>query len=159
MYYAWGPHQRVASPDPSLVELEGTDEAQWDTNRMMTGVWTIFPHVSIASFEGGGRAVMLSQLFPGDTPGESITVQNYMMEKAPTEAQAQEAEAQFAFLEQVVRDEDYATGLKQQRALETGFKDHVLFGRNEGGGQTFHAWVEKLLATDDDELEALFGAD
>ena len=156
MYYAWGPHQRVSSPDPSLVELEDKDESEWDTNRLMTGVWTIFPHVSIASFDGGGRAVMISQLFPGEHPGESVTVQNYVMENEPTPEQAEEATAQFAFLEHVVRDEDYATGLKQQQALETGFKDHVLFGRNEEGGQRFHGWVEKLLETEDKDLNSLF---
>ncbi len=156
MYYAWGPHQRVASPDPSLLEYEGVDEDQWDTTRLLSGVWTIFPHVSIASFDGGGRGVMLSQLFPGETPGTSITVQNYVMEKEPDEEQAANAHEQFAFLEKVVRDEDYATGLKQQRALETGFKDHVLFGRNEEGGQRFHGWVEKLLQTEDSDLNNLF---
>jgi phenylpropionate dioxygenase-like ring-hydroxylating dioxygenase large terminal subunit len=156
MYYAWGPHQRVASPDPSLLELEDKDESTWDLQRLITGVWTIFPHISIAAFDGGGRAVMLSQLFPGASPGESITVQNYIMEKEPTPAQAKEAHAQFEFLEHVVRDEDYATGLKQQQALATGYKDHVLFGRNEEGGQRFHGWVDKLLNTDDQDLNALF---
>jgi hypothetical protein len=32
----------------------------------------------------------------------------------------------------------------------------VLFGRNEGGGQRFHRFVDALLATDDAELPALF---
>ncbi len=156
MYYAWGPHQRVTSPDPSLLAYEEQDEAEWNTEHLMSGVWTIFPHVSIASFDGGGRSVMISQLFPGEKPGESITVQNYVMAEAPSEEQAEAAHAQFAFLEHVVKEEDYATGLKQQRALETGFKDHVLFGRNEEGGQRFHGWVDTLLETSDDDLEALF---
>ncbi len=156
MYYAWGPHQRAAGPDPSLLELEDVDEKEWDTNRLLSGVWTIFPHVSIASFDGGGRSVMISQLFPGENPGESYTVQNYVMENAPTQEQAEQAEQQFEFLEMVVRDEDYATGLKQQRALETGYKDHVLFGRNEEGGQRFHGWVDKLIDTPDDKLNELF---
>ena len=33
---------------------------------------------------------------------------------------------------------------------------HVKFGRNEAGGQRFHEWVERLLAADDAELNALF---
>ncbi len=156
MYYAWGPHQRVASPDPSLVAYEEMDEQDWNTTHLLSGVWTIFPHVSIASFDGGGRSVMLSQLFPGKTPAESVTVQNYLMENEPDEEQAKEAHAQFEFLEMVVRDEDYATGLKQQTALQTGFKDHVLFGRNEEGGQRFHGWVDKLLQTPDNQLNELF---
>jgi hypothetical protein len=32
----------------------------------------------------------------------------------------------------------------------------VLFGRNEGGGQRFHRWVDALLATNDTDLSGLF---
>ena len=155
-YYEWGPHQRVTSPDPTLVDWEDVDEEKWSDVKLMNGVWTIFPHISIASFDGGGRSVMISQLFPGDKPGESITIQNYVMEAAPNEEQAKEATDMFNLLEYVVRDEDYFTGLSQQRALEAGFKDHVLFGRNEEGGQRFHGWVERLLDTPDADLPKLF---
>ena len=47
----------------------------------------------------------------------------------------------------VVRDEDYPTGVNQQRALATGAKSHVLFGRNEGGGQLFHQLLDQFLET------------
>jgi phenylpropionate dioxygenase-like ring-hydroxylating dioxygenase large terminal subunit len=157
IYYAWGPHQRVTSPDPTLAEQLTGDAATWPTVPMLNGVWTIFPHISIASFDGGGgRGVMLSQLFPGDRPDQSFTVQNYVLEKAPNEEQSEAATAQFSFLETVVRDEDYATGLRQQRALATGMKTEVMFGRNEGGGQRFHGWVDRLLETDDADLPKLF---
>jgi hypothetical protein len=33
-----------------------------------------------------------------------------------------------------------------------------MFGRNEGGGQRFHGWVDRLVATDDAGLAALFGS-
>ena len=62
------------------------------------------------------------------------------------------------FLEHVVRDEDYATGLRIQRALESGALTDVLFGRNEWGGQRFHRFVEALLAAEDAELPAFFAA-
>ncbi len=155
LYYAWGPHQRVSSPDPSLADyddIEGVDEAH-----LMSGVWTVFPHVSIAGFDGGGRGVMISQLFPGETPLQSYTVQNYLMENEPADEQTRtEAHEQFKFLEYVVKDEDYATGLRQQRALRTGNMPHVLFGRNEGGVQRFHGWVDRLVETDDRALPSLF---
>ena len=156
LYYSWGPHQRVTSPDPGLLKLEDTPESQWPIEPLMSGVWTIFPHVSIASFDGGGRGVMISQLFPGETPLESYTVQNYLMQEAPGEARVAMAHEQFKFLEHVVRDEDYATGLKQQRALLTGAKPHVMFGRNEAGGQNFHRWLDRLLEASDEELPGLF---
>ena len=39
---------------------------------LMAGVWTIFPHVSIASFNGGGTVSILlpQRLLPGDKPDE-----------------------------------------------------------------------------------------
>jgi hypothetical protein len=101
---------------------------------------------------------MVSQLFPGDRVDTSITVQSYLMEKEPSDEQRVAADAQFKLLEYVVAEEDYATGLRQQRALTTGIKTHVMFGRNEGGGQRFHRWLEQLLRTDDEDLEQLFSA-
>ena len=109
----------------------------WPTTKMVAGVWTIFPHISIASFAGGGRSVMISQLFPGDTPETSYTNQIFLMQQAPdTEALKRDAAQQFKFLEYVVQEEDYATGIALQKNLNIGARDHVLFGKNEGGRST-----------------------
>jgi hypothetical protein len=83
----------------------------------------------------------------------------YLMENEPDEYQKQEAFKQFKLLEYVVQEEDYATGLRQQRALESGARKEVLFGRNEGGGHRFHRWVDRILETPDDQLNDLFRAD
>ncbi|MEM1434450.1 MAG: aromatic ring-hydroxylating dioxygenase subunit alpha [Pseudomonadota bacterium] len=156
LYYAYGPHQRLTAPNKGYLEFKDKPTDEWPQERLMDGVWTIFPHISIATFDGGGRSVMISQLFPGAKPGESITVQNYLMQDAPDKERAEAAHQQFLFLEHVVQNEDYATGLRQQTALETGTKSHVLFGRNESGGQNFHGWVDRLLKASDEELPALF---
>ena len=116
----------------------------------------IFPNVSIASFRGGGRSIMLSQLMPGETPEESYTTQYYLMENEPTKEQEIEAEKQFDLLEYVVREEDYSTGIKLQKSLKTGMIKNVMFGKNEGGGQCFHGWVDKILSTPDKKLPSLF---
>ena len=100
---------------------------------------------------------MISQLFPGPTPDQSYTNQIFLMEKEPATDQArQEAKDQFRFLEYVVAEEDYATGIAQQRNLRSGAKSHVLFGKNELGGQQFHAWVDRIIDASDDELPGLF---
>ena len=156
-YYPWGPHQRVISPS-RYDGLKGLSEDEWPMPVLMNGVWTIFPHISIASFYGGGRAIMLSQLFPGEHAGESFTTQYYLMESEPDDAQAREAHEQFSLLEFVVQEEDYATGLRQQKALESGGREYVMFGRNEQGGQRFHAWVDRILNTPDDKLNELFAS-
>lgn len=155
-YYAWGPHQRVSSPMPVLAGLDGTPDEGLPDALLMAGVWTIFPHVSIAGFDAGGRGVLVSQLFPGRDAQSSLTVQSYLMEEEPDEEVRKEAEKQADLLEYVVREEDYATGLRQQQALRTGARSHVLFGRNEGGGQSFHGWVDRLLEIEDGELSRAF---
>ena len=163
IYYQWGPHQRVSSPETIAAIVGERNENDWPMEALLAGVWTIFPHVSIACFAGldavaedSYQAVMVSQLFPGKEPGESYTVQNFLVDRELTPEQMEAATQQFEFLKGVVQDEDYATGLKQQDALRTSSREFVLFGRNEEGGQVFHNWVDKILHTEDDKLQDLF---
>ncbi|WP_298470463.1 aromatic ring-hydroxylating dioxygenase subunit alpha [uncultured Erythrobacter sp.] len=165
-YFFWGPHQRLSSPSKfaqktgsdEMLDLSQMSDDELPDDALTQGVWTIFPHISIASFYGGGqRGAMISQLFPGDTVGESYTTQFYVMENQPeTEADVKSAHEQFDFLEVVVRDEDYATGKRQHEALQSGLLPEVLFGKNERGGQVFHQWVEKLINASDGDLLDLF---
>ena len=55
-----------------------------------------------------------------------------------------------------MREEDYSTGIKLQKSLKTGMIKDVMFGKNEGGGQCFHGWVDKILNTSDKDLPSLF---
>ena len=165
-YFAWGPHQRLSSPSVTaqktgsseVVDLSTMPEQDWPIDALLQGVWTIFPHISIASFYGGGgRGALISQLLPGETVGESITTQFYAMEFAPTDdAVRQGAREQFDFLKVVVQDEDYSTGKRQHEALQSGMMEHVLFGRNERGGQVFHQWAARLVDASDAELVEIF---
>ena len=156
LYDAWGPHQRVSMPNPAYLELEQKPEDEWDPASLIAGVWTIFPHVSIADFDAGGKLYMVSQLFPGATPDESVTVQSFLAASEPDAERQTQIEGVMSFLEHVVRDEDYYTGNRIQKAVKTGAKREFLFGRNEGGGQRFHRWVDALLVTDDAQLSKLF---
>jgi len=138
-----------------MADLIDKPEDEWDTETLTYGVWTVFPTTSIASFEAGGRGVLISQILPGESVGESITTQYYIMEKLPIDPEA--AEGQFDFFQQVVMQEDYAMGSSAQDSLKEGGLDHVLFGRNEQGNQHFHQWVEKVLESDtDQDLNILF---
>ncbi len=142
IYRAWGPHQRMTSPNPALLALRDVPEDEWDLDLICSGVWTIFPHISFAGNRSGG---LVSQLFPGTSPGTSTTIQNYFVADAPTDEQRTEAQHRADFFEMVVREEDYFTGIRQQRALATGAKQFMLFGRNEGGGQLFHQLLDQYL--------------
>ena len=156
LFDAWGPHQRVSMPNSKYLEFEDLPDEDWDLAEVLGGVWTIFPHVSIADFDAGGKLYMVSQLFPGPTPEESVTVQNFLSTSVPDGSQRELIAEQIEFLRHVVADEDYATGNLIQKAVKTGAKSDVLFGRNEGGGQSFHRWVEALLDADDASLGQLF---
>ncbi len=155
--YSWGPHTRVTSPDPDYAkESFNTSPESFDIESLTTGVWTIFPHVSIASFDAGCRGILISQLFPGSTVSESITIQTYMIPRKLELDEREEAQAMFDLLETVVAEEDYRTGMKQQAALKTGLRNEIIFGKNEEGCQTFHKWLNKVLETSNEELPALF---
>jgi carnitine monooxygenase subunit len=154
---AWGPHQRNVQPDERYLALAEVPEDDWQITKMVSGVWTIFPHISIASFDAGGKLFMISQLFPGDTPETSVTTQYFLAVDAPDGDRMNTIEKQMDFLLHVVRDEDYYTGNRIQKAVKTGVKSEFVFGRNEGPCQRFHDWVEDLIhAETEADTAALF---
>lgn len=151
---AWGPHQRNVQPDERILVLADMPDDEWPMSKLTGGVWTIFPHVSIAAFDAGGRLFMVSQLFPGSTPETSITVQHFLATFDPDDEQRSVIDKQMDFLLHVVRDEDYYTGNRIQRAVKTGAKTEFVFGRNEGPCQRFHGWVDELIAAPDEAATA-----
>lgn len=166
-YYEWGPHQRLTRPSgrggPGVPEhadlFAQPDDAEdaWTDEAMVLGEWIVYPHVSLNSFYTGGlRGVLISQIFPGATVGESTTVQTYIVEREPSADERAAAQGMFEFLGRVVGDEDMPMSLSQQRALSSGLLPEVLYGRNEGGIRRFHHWNERILATPDAGLDELF---
>jgi len=169
LYHFFGPHLRLTVPwvpehrtVPECADLFAHAErppCEWPTEAMMLGERILFPNVSINSFYDGGRGVLISQVFPGARVDESYTVQTYVMAEPPDDAARAAAGALCDFLGHVVNDEDLTTSVRQQRALASGLLPKVVFGRNEGGLQHFHCWVERILAAPDGNLDALFQAD
>ena len=152
-YYAWGPHVRVTAPK-GLEIYSNKDEKDITNDEMVPGVWTIFPNVSIAGSPETG-SYMFSQMFPGETVFESSTIQNFLYFGDPEEKDEQALAEYMGFMHEVVQNEDYSTGFNVQRALATGAKEFSYFGRNEGGGQLFHKWVDALIECDDQNLTEL----
>ncbi len=164
VYGYWGPHQRLVQPKDSK---EGVPEAhnvfqlgleargQWPLEAMMLGEWILFPNVSINIFYKGGLGMLISQVLPGRQVGESVTVQSYYLREAPDDASLSQAQQQSEFLAEVVGEEDLPTSDGQQLAIASGYLDEFILGRNEGGMQAFHLWLDRIVDTDDDDLEAL----
>jgi hypothetical protein len=82
------------------------------------------------------------------------------MEKLPaTQELADDAERQFAFLQDVVEREDIAQAYSAQDGLKGSGVKELLLGRNELGNQTFHTWCRKITEAETDrELAALYSA-
>jgi phenylpropionate dioxygenase-like ring-hydroxylating dioxygenase large terminal subunit len=140
---AWGPHQRVAFARHVTHELRDIPETEWDPAKHVGFVHTVFPHVSVAG--NGGRGAMISQLIPGPTPDRSITVQTHVIAKDATDEERAQTIKRADFLEWVVNEEDYKTGLGIQAGLSSGANTEFVFGRNEPGNQMFHRWVDDLI--------------
>jgi hypothetical protein len=49
------------------------------------------------------------------------------------------------FLRHVVGSEDLPMSRDQQQVFATGLLPHVQFGRNEGGLQQFHHWLDRFV--------------
>ncbi len=165
IYGYWGPHQRLSQPqntkadiddDINLFKLDPGHPDRWPLGSMMVGEWIIFPNVSINYFYRGGLGMLISQIIPGRRSDEAVTVQSYFVAGSPDESQHQAAAEQSAFLAHVVGDEDLPTSAGQQLAIQSGHFKEMILGRNEGGIQAFHGWIERVLETEDAELNELF---
>lgn len=170
LYSHWGPHQRLTRPakrgwsdgllpeNADLFAQQDSPEESWTDEALLLGEWIVYPHVSFNSFYQGVRGVLISQIFPGATVDQSTTVQTYIVEREPDDKEREAVAQLFDFLGRVVGNEDLPTSLAQQRALGSGLLPSVCYGRNEGGLQSFHHWNNRILATADRDLDALFSA-
>ena len=132
LFHRVGPHQRVTGPRGNWAKLEGRPTSEWPESVLTGGVWSVFPHGSIAGFEIEGHKIyQVARVFPGATADESVTYLDFISTAPKTDEFIAAANKQIAFLENVVRDEDYATGLKIQRTVKTGAKKVLHFGRNK----------------------------
>lgn len=163
-YFAQGPHQRVIAPQgrsgsvapDDLYAFDRIPAAYEPIDPLLMGEWILFPGTSINTFYIGGiRGVLVSIVVPGAEVGTSTTTQTFLAETSPDDATRAAMGEMCAFLAHVVGDEDLPTSALQQKVMVTGLVDEVRFGRNEGGLQHFHTWLDRVIATDDAALAEL----
>jgi len=163
-YFAQGPHQRVIAPQgrpgesaPDDLYAFGRLPAPHEPlDPLLMGEWILFPGTSINTFYIAGiRCVLVSIVVPGAEVGTSSTTQTFLAETAPDDAARSAMRDMTAFLAHVVGDEDLPTSALQQQVMGTGLVGAVRFGRNEGGLQHFHTWLDRVIAADDAALMEL----
>jgi carnitine monooxygenase subunit len=163
-YFAQGPHQRVIAPQgrpgesapDDLYALGRVPSPGEPIDPLLMGEWILFPGTSINTFYMGGvRCVLVSIVLPGAEVGTSTTTQTFLAETPPDDAARALMSEMCTFLAHVVGDEDLPTSAYQQKVMASGLLPEVRFGRNEGGLQHFHTWLDRVIATDDAALMEL----
>ncbi|MGO9032236.1 aromatic ring-hydroxylating oxygenase subunit alpha [Mycobacterium sp.] len=140
VFDSFGPHHRLIFPLNSILALENVPEDQWDPFQNMVVIYALFPNIVLSVTIANGE---LFRIYPGETPGRCITVhQNSTPLDISEESVAAGAQAVFDYAHATVRDEDYRLVAGLQANLESGARDHLLFGRNEPGLQHRHmSWA------------------
>jgi carnitine monooxygenase subunit len=143
VFDSFGPHHRLIFPLNTILDLENVPEDQWDPFRNMVVIYGLFPNIVLSVTIANGE---LFRVYPGDTPGRSITVhQNSTPLDLSDESVAAGAQAVFDYAHATVRDEDYRLVKGLQANLESGARPQLRFGRNEPGLQHRHmAWTNAL---------------
>ena len=146
VFDSFGPHHRLIFPLNSILDLENLSEDQWDPFQNMVVIYALFPNIVLSVTIANGE---LFRIYPGDEPGRSVTVhQNSTPLDTSDESVAAGAQAVFDYAHATVRDEDYRLVAGLQANLESGARDHLLFGRNEPGLQHRHmSWASWRPAT------------
>jgi carnitine monooxygenase subunit len=140
VFDSFGPHHRLIFPLNSVLELDDVPEDEWNPFHNMVVIYALFPNIVLSVTIANGE---LFRIYPADQPGRSITVhQNSTPLDTSEESVAAGAQAVFDYAHSTVRDEDYRLVAGLQANLESGARDHLLFGRNEPGLQHRHmSWA------------------
>jgi len=130
-------------PLNGILGLKNIPVQQWDPLHNMVVIYALFPNIVLSCTIANGE---LFRVYPADVPGRSITVhQNSTPLDLSDESVAAGAAAVFDYAHATVRDEDYALVAGLQANLESGAREHLVFGRNEPGLQHRHqTWQEAI---------------
>lgn len=143
LFDSYGPHHRLIFPLNTISELDDAPEDQWNPFHNVVVIYALFPNIVLSVTIANGE---LFRIYPADRPGRSITVhQNATPQDLSDESVAAGAQAVFEYAHATVRDEDYRLVERLQANLESGVRDHLVFGRNEPGLQHRHiTWARAL---------------
>jgi nitrite reductase/ring-hydroxylating ferredoxin subunit len=143
VFDSFGQHHRLVFPLNGILDLEDVPEEQWDPLQNMVVIYALFPNIVLSATIANGE---LFRVYPTEVPGRSITVhQNSTPLDLSDESTAAGAAAVFDYAHATVRDEDYALVQGLQANLESGVREHLVFGRNEPGLQHRHAtWAAAI---------------
>lgn len=147
-HFPMGKHVRVGFPRADFGAYGELPEHAWPKTDY-GGLYMLFPNVSINvnALPGGGMYYGVSRIFPGSTPGESVTL---MTTYRPDHMSGERPDKDWAdmhdFIERVVTDEDYSIAIAGQKNLQWAPEDfRMVFGANEAVLQKQHGEIAAIL--------------
>lgn len=144
-YDIYGPHVRVGFANKPIIGMKDLPVGEWNLPEAMSLVHFLFPNVSISGQPG--RRTMVSRVSPGPSSDRcKVVAYQYSREPIETDADRTDLEAARKIYEAVTRDEDFVTVIGITDSLLAIAGESMLFGRNEGGNQNLHRWIERLTA-------------
>jgi phenylpropionate dioxygenase-like ring-hydroxylating dioxygenase large terminal subunit len=160
VFDSFGRHHRLVFPLNGILDLDEVPEEKWEPLRNMVVIYALFPNIVLSATIANGE---LFRVYPGDVPGQSITVhQNSTPLDLTDDSMAAGAAAVFDYAHATVRDEDYALAERLQANLAAGVREHLVFGRNEPGLQHRHeTWsraVQRSAATTSTSSQSRYSA-
>jgi phenylpropionate dioxygenase-like ring-hydroxylating dioxygenase large terminal subunit len=143
---AFGPNSRITFPYRNIERLRDRPESTWTTDRRVTYVYHLFPHVMFVTFPD---QVLLVVIDPVDIDHSTVTI--YAMatpdvaENASVRADETGAERARSLLGAgALEDNEMSEGV--QRGLRAASNTFVEFGRHESAIGHFHATLDERLA-------------
>ena len=147
-------HHRMTFPNKPMLELRGTDDANWgmDIQTHFQLVHFIYPNVSILI---SPTAVEFFVLYPGKRAGEHITRYRSYWRGDINRASWSGGSAQenFDFIVYVVDKEDYWVSANVQKSLNAKRRKFSTFGRNEPSLINMHRNFMMAVGLDPDQKE------
>ncbi len=140
---SFGPHHRLVTASPSLLELQDQQESQWDAFSHLTLVHSLFPSSMLVVSK---MEVFLQRVEPADTPGQSrVRLSTYTWDEMTTEEQRKPHLDMFELLYTVQREEDLKTMEGCQRAFNSGALESIVLGKVEPLLQAIHRQINQAL--------------
>ncbi|RYD47057.1 MAG: aromatic ring-hydroxylating dioxygenase subunit alpha, partial [Sphingomonadales bacterium] len=126
----FGHHQLLTMGRRNLGDLAELPESEWQPGDYIRQIHCIFPNFQLSGIRGGH--CLVSQIYPGETPDASITIQTILSAHRPeTPEQLADCQAFSAMALEAVGSEDYPIGFGIQSGLRSGANERFLIGRNE----------------------------
>ena len=145
-YDFFGPHVRIGFANKPINEIRDRPESEWPPMfEVMSMVHYVFPNVSISGQPGAAADGQ-----PAAARAHAGPLAHGAVPLLPPAGRGRRGRRRWPrpaarSTPQVTGDEDFVTGFKINRGLGAIADGHFRFGRNEGGNQNLHRWIDELV--------------